>query len=114
MPTLDELEERISALEAKLEEQRQRRVLRDSLTCPSCGNTEIVHISALQAYGLPVRVDHEGGFVAKPVGVLELYVCSQCGYGEVQLEPGKLKDKARENVKIISKAREVREEDPYR
>jgi transcription elongation factor Elf1 len=114
MATLEELEERLSAAEAKLLAQNKRRVLRDSLTCPSCDNTEIVHISELQAYGLPVRVDHEGGFVAKAVGVLELYVCSQCGYGEVQLEASKLKDKERKNVQVISKAREAREEDPYR
>jgi hypothetical protein len=114
MPTLEELEERLNALEAKLEEQSKRRVLRESLTCSGCDNTEIFHISQLETYGLPVRVDHEGSFKVTPIGVLELYVCSQCGYGEVQIDPSRLKEKGRKHVKIISKAREETPADPYR
>jgi hypothetical protein len=114
MLTLEELEARLNALEAKLEGQSKRLVLRESLVCSGCGNTEILHISKLETYGLPVRVDQEGTFSITPIGVLELYVCSQCGYGEVQLDPSRLKEKDRAQVKIISKAREEIPEEPYR
>ena len=114
MPTVEELEERISALEDKLDAQSKRQVLRESLTCSGCGNTEIFHISQLETYGLPVRVDQEGTFSIDPIGVLELYVCSRCGYGEVQLDPSRLNEKGRKHVNIISKAKEEIPEEPYR
>ena len=114
MSTLEELEERLSALESKLETLSKRRVLRESLTCSGCGNTEIFHISQLETYGLPVRVAQEGTFSITPIGVLELYVCSQCGYGEVQLDPSRLKEKGCKHAKLISKAKEEIPEEPYR
>jgi hypothetical protein len=115
MPTVEELEERLSALETKLAEKNKRRVLRDSLTCPSCDNTEIFHISKLEGnQGTPVRVGQARGFSFKSIGVLELYLCSQCGYGEVQLDSEQLKNTPRDNVKIISRAKDPPDEEPYR
>jgi hypothetical protein len=114
MPTTEELEERLNALEKKLTEQQRRRALKESLTCPHCDNTEIFHISELETYGLPLRIAHDGNFSVKAVGVVELYLCSQCGYGEVQIDPSQLKEKSRANVKLISRAKEKTEEEPYR
>jgi ssDNA-binding Zn-finger/Zn-ribbon topoisomerase 1 len=115
MATIEELEERLSTLESKFEEQKKRRTLRGSLQCPNCDNTEIFLVSPLDTYQLPLRIAQEGVLKTKFIGALELYLCSQCGYGEAQLDPSQLKEKERKNVKLVSNANEEpTPEEPYR
>ncbi|MBX3274608.1 MAG: hypothetical protein KF729_30360 [Sandaracinaceae bacterium] len=91
-----ELEERIAALEARLDavERRppERATMKERRRCPSCGGTELYFAPQLVAQlfaGIPFALGVRARAVgrAQTTGDFEAYACTRCGLVEWHAKP---------------------------
>lgn len=98
------LEERLRALEARLEQEASARrgLMRETRRCPSCGGREILLAERLQPlHNIDLRVALEGTFSIRSFGLMQAVICAGCGHAELQIEdPGALR--GRKHVRVLS------------
>ena len=103
------LEERIAALEARLEAvERAKQTMKERRSCPACGSAKLLRTAHVPAdissgapppFALSANQPLAGGVKTK--GVFEVHACTGCGLVEwhaLELEPSILDDPRIERV----------------